>query len=52
MRIPDAPDLRFTNAMTVEAWIKPSSYNGTQIIASKWDGTDGNNPHQDAFISM
>ena len=35
--VPDSPSLRFSNAMTIEAWIKPSSLGSTaiQTIVSK-----------------
>ena len=33
--IPDSPELRFTNAMTVEAWIKPANRYGFTLV-SKW----------------
>jgi hypothetical protein len=37
--VPDSPALRFTNAMTVEAWINPKSWGGTtREIVSKWFG--------------
>jgi hypothetical protein len=38
--VPDTPALRFTNAMTIEAWVYPKAYgSGTQCeIVSKWFG--------------
>jgi hypothetical protein len=37
--VADAPALRFTNAMTIEAWIYPTSWGGTaREIVSKWFG--------------
>jgi hypothetical protein len=43
--IPDAPALRFTNAMTIEVWINPRSSGGTpREIVSKWFGNG--NGHQ------
>jgi hypothetical protein len=39
LRVPDAVSLRFTNAMTVEAWIFPLSWGGRpREIVSKWEG--------------
>ncbi len=37
--VPDSPSLRFSNAMTIEAWVNPSSIAGTalQTILSKFD---------------
>lgn len=38
--VPDAPNLRFTNALTLEAWIYPRSYAGfSRGIIQKWGGT-------------
>jgi len=39
VQVSDAPNLRFTNAMTVEAWIYPRSWgvHPTEIL-SKWEG--------------
>jgi hypothetical protein len=40
--VPDAPALRFTDSMTVEAWIYPRAWGGSpREIVSKWFG--GNN---------
>lgn len=40
--VPDAPALRFTNSMTVEAWINPRSWGGhPREIVSKWFGPPG-----------
>ena len=36
--VPDAPALRFTNAMTIEAWIYPKSVGAAQGILLKWFG--------------
>lgn len=37
--VPDAPNLDFTTAMTVEAWINPRMWGGTpREILSKWGG--------------
>jgi hypothetical protein len=39
IQVADAPNLRFTNAMTVEAWIFPNRWGGhTREIVSKWEG--------------
>lgn len=41
--VPDAPALRFTNAMTIEAWIYPKALGGTpREIVSKYFGGSGN----------
>lgn len=41
--VQDAPALRFTNAMTIEAWIYPKVVGGTpREIVSKWFGGGGN----------
>jgi hypothetical protein len=37
IRVPDNPSLHFTNAMTIEAWIYPTSLGAYQNIVSKWD---------------
>ena len=43
IRIPDNPNLRFTDAMTIEAWINPASVGGTyNNIVSKWDWPGAN----------
>ena len=37
LRIPDHPSLHFTNALTIEGWVYPTSANGsTRVIVSKW----------------
>jgi hypothetical protein len=38
--VPDAPALRFTNAMTIEAWVRPAAYGRGYPceIVSKWFG--------------
>ncbi|MEI2727023.1 MAG: hypothetical protein V9H26_27045 [Verrucomicrobiota bacterium] len=37
--VPDASNLKFTNAMTVESWINPRSLGGfPREIVSKWEG--------------
>src|SRR5437879_12962235 len=39
VQVADAPNLRFTNAMTVEAWIYPRSSVGSyREIMAKWEG--------------
>ncbi len=40
-RVHDAPNLRFTNAMTAEAWIKVGTIGPDQHIISKWDALSG-----------
>ncbi len=39
IRIADNPSLHFTNAMTVEAWVYPTSLGANQAVVSKWDLT-------------
>ncbi|HVM47903.1 MAG TPA: LamG-like jellyroll fold domain-containing protein [Candidatus Acidoferrum sp.] len=40
--VPDSPALRFTNAMTIEAWIYPTAVGGIpREIVSKYFGGDG-----------
>ena len=39
VRIADSPSLHFTNAMTVEAWVYPTSLGANQAVVSKWDLT-------------
>jgi Concanavalin A-like lectin/glucanases superfamily/Immunoglobulin domain len=36
--VPDAPALRFTNAVTIEAWIYPKSEGSAAAIVCKWFG--------------
>jgi len=43
VRVPDASDLRFTSAMTAEAWVFPTSIGSDQHIFSKWDIVGGIN---------
>jgi hypothetical protein len=43
IRIKDAPNLRFTTSMTVEAWIFPTSLGADQGIITKWDAAPGFN---------
>lgn len=38
VRVADHPRFHFTNALTVEAWVKPAA-GRTQTIISKWDAT-------------
>lgn len=40
IRIPDSPSLHFTNAMTIEAWIYPTSLGTFHNIVSKWDSSN------------
>ena len=35
--VADAPSLRVTNALTIEAWVNPSSLTGTRTILAKFD---------------
>ena len=42
VNVPDAPALRFTNAMSVETWIMPT-LSGARAILSKWDIATGPN---------
>jgi hypothetical protein len=37
VQIADNPNLHFTNALTIEAWIYPTTLSGTHNIVSKWD---------------
>ena len=42
VQIADSPNLHFTNAMTIEAWIYPTTLSGTHNIVSKWDWPGAN----------
>ena len=42
IRIPDSPSLHFTAAMTIEAWIYPTSVGAFHNIVSKWDWPGAN----------
>ena len=44
VRIPDAPSLRLTNGITIEAWVYPSNLTVWQNVAAKWDATTLNSP--------
>jgi hypothetical protein len=46
VRIADNPSLHFTNAITVETWVNPSSGYGGNVIV-KWDAVQG--PQQRAY---
>jgi len=46
VRVADQPNLRLTNALTVEAWINPASIGDPRSIVSKWDGVIGPEPAQ------
>jgi hypothetical protein len=35
--VPDAPSLRMTNALTIEAWVNPSSVTSVRVILSKYE---------------
>jgi hypothetical protein len=37
VRIADRPNLHFTNAMTIEAWVYPTNVGATYNVVSKWD---------------
>ena len=37
IRVADNPNLRFTTALTIEAWIYPTDISGYHNIVSKWD---------------
>jgi hypothetical protein len=37
VRVPDSPAFHFTSAMTVEAWIYPTTHGGYHTIVGKWD---------------
>jgi concanavalin A-like lectin/glucanase superfamily protein len=49
IRIKDAPSLRFTSAMTVEAWVYPVASGAAQAIAVKWDAVGGPNQRSYSF---
>ncbi len=40
IEVPDQPAFHFTTAMTVAAWVKPTSTAGLQTIVNKWDSPD------------
>jgi hypothetical protein len=48
VEIADSPNLHFTNAMTIEAWIYPTSLGAWHNIVSKWGVQD---PLQTAFTT-
>ena len=48
--VPDAPSLRLTSQLTIEAWIKPVSTNGGQSIVAKVGGASGNYGYQFALV--
>ncbi len=35
--VPDSDSLDLTNGMTIEAWIKPASFHGDNVVLSKWN---------------
>lgn len=37
IRVADNPSLHFTNALTIEAWVYPTSHGAFHEIVSKWD---------------
>ncbi len=37
VRIPDSPSLHFTNALTIEAWVSPTSHGSYHDVINKWD---------------
>ncbi len=50
VRVPDAPNLRFTNAMTAEAWVFPRSYNSaSSSILVKFDAVQNINQRAWSF---
>ena len=42
VRIASRPNLRPTNALTLEGWVKPTVVTGDQGILVKWDSAPGN----------
>jgi hypothetical protein len=48
VRIADHPSLRFTNAITIEAWINPSRGDGRNVV-TKWDATSTSGLGQRAY---
>ena len=49
--VPDSSSLRLTNQLTIEAWIKPLSTNGSQSIVAKVGGAGGDNGYQFALVN-
>jgi hypothetical protein len=47
--VPDSPNLRLTNQLTIEAWINTRSTNADRAIVSKVGGAGGNNGYQFAL---
>ena len=43
VRIPNQPNLRFTNALTFEGWVYPTNTSYYREILSKWDAVGGYN---------
>ena len=43
VRIPNQPNLRFTNAVTFEGWIYPTNVSWYREVLSKWDAVGGYN---------
>ena len=43
VRIPNQPNLRFTNAVTFEGWIYPTNVSWYGEVLSKWGAVSGNN---------
>ncbi len=43
VRVPDATNLHFTNAMSVETWIFPTLGGSDRGVVSKWDAVNGFN---------
>ncbi|MSU58946.1 MAG: LamG domain-containing protein, partial [Pedosphaera sp.] len=48
VRIADQPNLHLSTAMTVDAWIYPTSIGTYHAIVSKWDGVIG--PDQRSYV--